>query len=326
MGGFSVVRLAVEETTSERYACKIIPKKLLVQMNLLGQFEKEVEVQKALRHENVCALYDILFDAINYYAIVDLCPFGSLHARISAAKRLPEPQAKCIFKQVIRGVEYIHSQNVVHRDLKPENILVDNLDRVKIIDFGLSDYQRPGQSVAGMAGSTAYASPECICGDPHDGFQSDIWSCGVLLYAMVTGHLPWTKLEEPQLTRQIRAGEFYVTTDVSEEARDLIYKILVVEPGARLQIYEILAHRWLADAPSPAPQAVIAQSSSHRLSFSPSSHTLRASSATLVVGESHSKVVLGLIAKGRSLRRDGLPPIRRTSDVKHDLSALLQEE
>jgi serine/threonine protein kinase len=250
-GAFSIVRLAVHEATAERFACKIVPKRRLVLMQVPGQFELEVEILRQFRHIGVVSLFEVLLDTINCYAIMELCPFGNLRDRIISLQKIDEGLARRLFRQIMEALSYIHSNGVVHRDLKPENILIDDRDRIKIIDFGLSNFQEEGALVSTRVGSAVYSSPECHFPFPYDGTKSDIWSCGVILYTMLVGQIPWTSNNEQQLVDQICQANYFLPSTLSEDVRDLISRILQVNADERITLREILSHPWLRHVSLP---------------------------------------------------------------------------
>ena len=250
-GSFSMVCRAVHEHTNEEFACKIIPKRRLLAGHSESRFEDEVRILQHLDHPSICRMYDLSQDAINYYIILELCSHGNLYTRIRNAKKLTEDDAKFIFKQIVNAVEYMHRHGVAHRDLKPENILVDERDRVKIIDFGLSAFQHEGTLLHDFCGSVAYASPECISEVEHDGGKSDIWSLGVILYTMLLGQLPWTYRNRPQQIDQILRGEFFVSVAVSNSARSLIYSMMNIDANARPSLEKVLDSPWFSGVKDP---------------------------------------------------------------------------
>ncbi|OHS97149.1 CAMK family protein kinase [Tritrichomonas foetus] len=137
-GAFSVVKLAHDENTSERFACKIVPKKRLLGDSMEARFEREVRILQRLRYPGITAFHHIFTDTLNYYIILELCPAGSLYTKITESKKLVEKEAKVIFKQIAAAINYLHENGITHRDIKPENILFDKDNNVKVIDFGFS--------------------------------------------------------------------------------------------------------------------------------------------------------------------------------------------
>jgi serine/threonine protein kinase len=180
---------------------------------------------------------------------MEFCPNGELFQYIVERKKLHEDEAKRLIRQLFETVDYIHSMGVVHRDLKPENILLDQSGHIKIGDFGLSRFCGAGGLVETSCGSPCYASPECLSKGCYNGKTNDVWSCGVILYAMVTGQLPWTKRNQTQLFAQIRRGEYDVPDFVTAECADLIQKLMAVDVGQRITLKEAVNHPFLADTP-----------------------------------------------------------------------------
>lgn len=251
-GTFSEVRIAIDETTGKRYACKIVPKKRLFSDQLESMFENEVRILQKLHHPGISVLYEIYKDTLNYYLILELCPTGCLYDYIFSHKKLSEQEAKFIFKQIAVTLHYIHSNGVIHRDIKPENILINSNNLIiKFIDFGFSKIQFENVLNQTKCGSLSYVSPECLLGNPYDGTASDIWSTGVLLYTMVSGKLPWTKTNQKQLRTEIIEANYFLSPDLSPELQDLLHGILNPEVKLRFSTDDILNHPWLKGVPNP---------------------------------------------------------------------------
>jgi 5'-AMP-activated protein kinase, catalytic alpha subunit len=152
---------------------------------------------------------------------------------------LSPEEARHFFHQIISGVEYCHFHRIVHRDLKPENLLLDADNNVKIADFGLSNVMADGDFLRTSCGSPNYAAPEVISGSLYAGPEVDVWSCGVILYALLCGSLPFDDESIPNLFKKIRGGMYSLPSHLSELARDLIPRMLVVDPMKRITISEI---------------------------------------------------------------------------------------
>jgi serine/threonine protein kinase len=312
-GGFSVVRSALHESTRSRVACKIIPKRHLAMLGLDNALQRETEILRRLRHPAICAIYEVLSDTINCYVVMELCPQGSLGTRILNNTKLSEDSSKIVFRQLIEAVSYIHESGVAHRDLKPENILIDQNDRIKLIDFGLSNYLTQDGLFSTRAGSTPYAAPECFGRTPYDGVKFDCWSCGVVLYTMLTGQLPWTSPNDQKIIAQICKGEYYLPKSLSDPSRDLLSKILELDPQRRFSTADMLAHPWLAGVALPD------QADPERTKTTPAMQARR-----IAPGKSMglSETALMLIRKGK-INRDRL--VRRparpgeTADSSFDM-------
>lgn len=249
-GAFSVVKLAIHEETKQFVACKIVPRARLNSEDLEERFEIEIRVNQQLHHPGIVQVLDLLKDDKNYYIFMEYCPNGEIFGYIVDRHKLSENEGKKFFKEVVEALAYIHSQNIAHRDLKPENLLLDPDVHVKISDFGLSKFVTGDGLVETPCGSPCYASPECLSGEPYDGRKSDIWSLGVILFAMVTGQLPWTKRNQTQLFAQIRRGEYIIPKFLSESCKSIIRGMLTVDNEKRLTIPQLLDHPWLADIKS----------------------------------------------------------------------------
>jgi serine/threonine protein kinase len=206
-----------------------------------------------LRHPSIVHLLDLERDSNFYYVFLDLCAEGDLHTYIAERKFIPESEAKSLFKQIIAAVSYMHANNVVHRDLKPENVLIESVRqrRIKIADFGLSKCVAPNALAVTMAGSPCYAAPEILSATPYDPRKSDVWACGVILYAMLTGIVPWVGPSLQEVYAQIRGGQYQTPAYLSDSSRDLIRRLLCVNPAERITLRDVLAHPWMSDAVLP---------------------------------------------------------------------------
>lgn len=234
-------------------ACKIIPRKKMNEKKITTRLDQEIRIHQMMHHQNVVQLIDVQKDMNYYYIFLEYCSQGELFQKVIKNHQLLEQEAAFYFKQILNGLDYIHSLNVAHRDLKPENILVDDNKQIKIADFGLSkllDSKSNGFTNT-PCGSPCYASPECISGLPYDGKKSDIWSCGVILYAMTTGFLPWTKKNQSKLFEQIEKGDFTVPSFLSESCSDLIKRMMTVDCNKRISIKDALNHPFLKDVEVP---------------------------------------------------------------------------
>jgi serine/threonine protein kinase len=251
-GAFAVVRLATRAGQSGGLACKIVPRLRLQTSNLDARFELEIRVIQQLHHPGVVQLVDLLSDDRNYYVMLELCEGGELFQHVVSRGHLSEADARPFVRQILEALAFVHARGVCHRDLKPENLLLDLSRRVKISDFGLSRFVRADGLVDTPCGSPCYVSPECISGKPYDGCKSDLWSVGVIAYALLTGQLPWTKRNQQQLFEQIRKADFVLPAYLSDPCRAVIQGFMTVDCSRRLTIESALRHPWLAgDAPAP---------------------------------------------------------------------------
>ena len=178
------------------------------------------------------------------YLIMEYCSGGELFQHIVKNRRLKEDEAAKMYQQIISGVEYIHKLGIVHRDLKPENLLLDHNNSIKIVDFGLSNLYKHGERLKTACGSPCYAAPEMIKGERYLGLGADIWSSGVILYAMVCGYLPFEDQNTKKLYQKILNADYKLPSFLSDEAKDLITRILNPDPTKRFSIEDIRDHPW----------------------------------------------------------------------------------
>ena len=241
-GTFSKVKLAINNITNEKVAIKIIEKQFILNKNNMDRVKREISILKNSCHPNIIKVIDIKEDTNNYYFIMEYCQLGELFLHIANNKRLEEKQASFYFYQLINGLNYLHLNRIVHRDLKPENLLLSKGKILKIIDFGLSNYTSENHFLNTPCGSPSYASPEMIKGKKYNGFMSDIWSCGVILYVMLYGYLPFEGFSNNDLFKKILKGKVNYPNSVDKSAVDLMKNILVVNPENRFNINKIKQH------------------------------------------------------------------------------------
>jgi len=243
-GTFGKVKLSTHTLTGERVAIKILEKDKITDVNDVERVAREIHILKLIRHPNIIQLYEIIETPKQLYLIMEYCNGGELFEYIVANNRIKEKEACKFFRQIISGVEYIHKLGVVHRDLKPENLLLDFNMNIKIVDFGLSNTYKEGQTLKTACGSPCYAAPEMIAGKRYNGLQVDIWSCGVILFAMLCGYLPFEDPNTSNLYKKILSGDFQIPKFVSNEARDMLKGILNTDPQKRFTIQDIRSHPW----------------------------------------------------------------------------------
>ena len=244
-GNFGKVKLGIYKPTNEEFAIKIINKKM-IKIKMKNILFKENEIITKFNHINVIYVYQIIDTPENYYIIMEYCKKGELFDYIVKNQRIREDEASVFFYQLINGVEYIHSKGIAHRDLKPENILLTEDKILKIIDFGLSHEFKGEDFLKTKCGSPSYASPEIIANPFYDGFKTDIWCCGIILYAMICGYLPFDGDDKENnndtLFRNIIECNIEFPDTISEMAKDLISKLLTVNPNERITIPDIKEH------------------------------------------------------------------------------------
>ncbi|CAI4044665.1 hypothetical protein SKDZ_11G1090 [Saccharomyces kudriavzevii ZP591] len=205
--------------------------------------EREIVIMKLISHANVMALFEVWENKSELYLVLEYVDGGELFDYLVSKGKLPEREAIHYFKQIVEGVSFCHSFNICHRDLKPENLLLDKKNRkIKIADFGMAALELPNKLLKTSCGSPHYASPEIVMGRPYHGGPSDVWSCGIVLFALLTGHLPFNDDNIKKLLLKVQSGKYQMPMNLSAEARDLISKILVINPEKRITTQEILNH------------------------------------------------------------------------------------
>ncbi|KAG0672144.1 hypothetical protein C6P43_002234 [Kluyveromyces marxianus] len=255
-GSSGRVRLAKNMETGKLSAIKIVPKKY-VRSNQSKQLpygiEREIIIMKLISHPNVMGLYEVWENKSELYLVLEYVEGGELFDYLVSKGKLPEEEAIHYFKQIIQAVAYCHGFNICHRDLKPENLLLDKKKKsIKIADFGMAALETSDRLLETSCGSPHYASPEIVLGQKYHGSPSDVWSCGIILFALLTGHLPFNDDNVKKLLLKVQSGKYQMPQGLSVEAKDLISRILVVDPNKRITIDQILQHELLTKYDSKA--------------------------------------------------------------------------
>ena len=245
-GSFAAVILVQHVITKNLYACKIVSRKFLQQMNIFLRFEQEVRIMQTMNHPRIVKLEEVIYDPENIYLVLEYCPHGDLFQQICKCGAYNEEKLRVVFREIVEALDYIHSKNVAHRDLKPENILLDENYMPKIADFGLCHELSAKKLLMTPCGSPFYAPPEIIRNEKYDGKMSDIWSLGVVLFTMATGALPWTEPNQTALFLQIENCDFKIPPEMSPPVQQLVQMMMVKNPKDRPSTKELLNHPWLA--------------------------------------------------------------------------------
>ncbi|KAJ9666684.1 serine/threonine-protein kinase gin4 [Coniosporium apollinis] len=272
-GGCSRVRLVRHTVTGQWAAAKIISKAMAETVRaqslanlvksaeqdpgLIGKgrvipfgLEREIVIMKLLEHKNIVRLYDVWENRNELYLIMEYVEGGELFGYIAENGSLNEMEVVYLFRQIIAALLYCHRIHIHHRDLKPENILLDRRTmEIKLVDFGMAALQPEGRYLSTPCGSPHYAAPEVLRAGAYDGGQADVWSCGVILYVMLTGTPPFNFPGDAQHLRRLFAAiavaNYVMPDDISREAQDLIYNILMPDPKRRISIEAIWDHPFL---------------------------------------------------------------------------------
>jgi len=247
-GTFGKVKLAFSKKSNKKFACKILEKSNIKEKDDKKRCQREMNILLQMNHKNVIKTSEIISDSSRFYIIMEYCPKGELFNHIVEQQHFNEENSAYYYYQLISGVDYIHSQNVCHRDLKPENLLLNEDNELKIIDFGLSNFYFGKEKLLRTpCGSPCYASPEMILGKDYDGYYIDVWSSGIILYAMLCGYLPFEDGDDTMhnnllFKNIVECNVEYPEEFISPIAKDLLQKILVKEPKNRITIKQIKKH------------------------------------------------------------------------------------
>ncbi|XP_036406734.1 calcium/calmodulin-dependent protein kinase type II delta 1 chain isoform X10 [Megalops cyprinoides] len=250
-GAFSVVRRCMKISSGQEYAAKIINTKKLSARDH-QKLEREARICRLLKHPNIVRLHDSISEEGFHYLVFDLVTGGELFEDIVAREYYSEADASHCIQQILEAVLHCHQMGVVHRDLKPENLLLASKLKgaaVKLADFGLAiEVQGDQQAWFGFAGTPGYLSPEVLRKDPY-GKPVDMWACGVILYILLVGYPPFWDEDQHRLYQQIKAGAYDFPSPewdtVTPEAKDLINKMLTINPVKRITATEALKHPWI---------------------------------------------------------------------------------
>ncbi|KAL1165808.1 hypothetical protein E1A91_A06G143200v1 [Gossypium mustelinum] len=265
-GTFAKVYQARNLRTGESCAIKTIDKEKIMKGGLIDQIKREISVMRLVKHPNVVRLYEVMASKSKIYFVMEYVKGGELFNKIAKGK-LKEDDARRYFQQLIAAVDYCHSRGVYHRDLKPENLLLDENGNLKVSDFGLSAFiesSRQDGLLHTTCGTPAYVAPEVIHHKGYDGAKADIWSCGVILYALLAGFLPFQHSNLMELYRKISRGEFKCPQWFSPQVRKLLSRILEPNPIQRITVAKLMENCWFRKGykhidilpPSPQPRTL----------------------------------------------------------------------
>ncbi|PIN17837.1 Serine/threonine protein kinase [Handroanthus impetiginosus] len=245
-GTFAKVYHARNLKTSESVAIKVINKGMVKKEGLMEQITREISVMRLVRHPNVVEIKEVMATKQKVFFVMEYVKGGELFAKVARGK-LKEDAARKYFQQLISAVDFCHSRGVSHRDLKPENLLLDEDGNLKISDFGLSalpEQLRNDGLLHTQCGTPAYVAPEVLRKKGYDGAKADIWSCGVILYVLLAGFLPFQDENVMKMYTKIFKAEFECPPWFSYESKRLISKLLVADPAKRITIPGIMKVPW----------------------------------------------------------------------------------
>ncbi|XP_050387470.1 CBL-interacting protein kinase 2-like [Argentina anserina] len=245
-GNFAKVYSATNLETNQSVAIKVICKDMVVKTGLIEQTKREITIMKLLKHPNIVQLYEVMGSKTKIYIVMEHAEGGELFQKIKKG-RLGEEVARKYFQQLITAVEFCHKRGVYHRDLKPENLLLDKNGVLKVSDFGLSalaESKREDGLLHTSCGTPGYVAPEVIRCRAYDGAKADIWSCGVILFVLMAGYLPFHDLNRIRMYNKICASEYQCPRWFSCQVRKLLCGILDPNPDQRFLVSEIIENSW----------------------------------------------------------------------------------
>lgn len=244
-GTFAKVKFAQNTETGESVAMKVLDRATIIKHKMVDQIKREISIMKLVRHPHVVRLHEVLASRTKIYIILEFITGGELFDKIVHHGKLSETDSRRYFQQLIDGVDYCHTKGVYHRDLKPENLLLDSHGNLKISDFGLSALPAQGvRLLRTTCGTPNYVAPEVLSHKGYDGAIADIWSCGVILYVLMAGYLPFDEVDLSTLYSKIERAEFSCPSWFSLGAKSLIHRILDPSPDSRIRIEEIRSDEW----------------------------------------------------------------------------------
>lgn len=239
-GAYAIVKEAIHKATGEKVAIKVYNKLTLLNPHRKKNVTREIQILQKLSHKNIVKLHESIDSVKELYLVMERIEGASLYSRLKTARRFSETEARNIFRQIVQGIQYCHSKNVSHRDIKLENVLVTSGDEVRIIDFGFSTCYSPETKLYSFCGTPSYMAPEIISKKEYYGPGVDVWALGVLLHTMVTGRYPFKGDNEHELFAKISRGHFDTPPGVSHSCKELIRRILQVDPRKRPTCSDIL--------------------------------------------------------------------------------------
>ncbi|KOB69887.1 Serine/threonine-protein kinase 6 [Operophtera brumata] len=244
-GKFGNVYLAREKESHYVVALKVLFKSQIQDAEIEHQVRREVEIQCRLRHPNILRMYGYFHDEKRIYLILEYAKHGALYHLLKQCKRFDEKTAASYVRDLAKALLYCHSKKVIHRDIKPENLLIGHKMELKMADFGWSVHS-PSSRRMTLCGTLDYLSPEMVEGKPHN-YAVDIWSLGVLCYELLVGMPPFDAIDSHQTYKKIRYVIIKYPAFISEKAKDLMGKLLVVNPEQRMPLANVLQHPWIVE-------------------------------------------------------------------------------
>ncbi|EPY88136.1 hypothetical protein CB1_000196004 [Camelus ferus] len=238
-----LVKLGVHCITGQKVAIKIVNREKLSE-SVLMKVEREIAILKLIEHPHVLKLHDVYENKKYLYLVLEHVSGGELFDYLVKKGRLTPKEARKFFRQIVSALDFCHSYSICHRDLKPENLLLDEKNNIRIADFGMASLQVGDSLLETSCGSPHYACPEVIKGEKYDGRRADMWSCGVILFALLVGALPFDDDNLRQLLEKVKRGVFHMPHFIPPDCQSLLRGMIEVEPEKRLSLEQIQKHPW----------------------------------------------------------------------------------
>ncbi|XP_030400655.1 serine/threonine-protein kinase BRSK1 isoform X2 [Gopherus evgoodei] len=253
-GQTGLVKLGVHCITGQKVAIKIVNREKLSE-SVLMKVEREIAILKLIEHPHVLKLHDVYENKKYLYLVLEHVSGGELFDYLVKKGRLTPKEARKFFRQIVSALDFCHSYSICHRDLKPENLLLDEKNNIRIADFGMASLQVGASLLETSCGSPHYACPEVIKGEKYDGRRADMWSCGVILFALLVGALPFDDDNLRQLLEKVKRGVFHMPHFIPPDCQSLLRGMIEVEPEKRLSLEQIQKHPWfLGGRNEPEPE------------------------------------------------------------------------
>ncbi|KAG8563824.1 hypothetical protein GDO81_016209 [Engystomops pustulosus] len=256
-GQTGLVKLGVHCVTCQKVAIKIVNREKLSE-SVLMKVEREIAILKLIEHPHVLKLHDVYENKKYLYLVLEHVSGGELFDYLVKKGRLTPKEARKFFRQIISALDFCHSHSICHRDLKPENLLLDEKNNIRIADFGMASLQVGDSLLETSCGSPHYACPEVIRGEKYDGRKADIWSCGVILFALLVGALPFDDDNLRQLLEKVKRGVFHMPHFIPPDCQNLLCGMIEVDPIKRLTLETIQKHSWyIGGKNEPEPEQAV---------------------------------------------------------------------
>jgi serine/threonine protein kinase len=253
VGSYGKVRAAWHRLTGSKVAIKTYDKSKLKDPAHWKRVHSEIKIMEQVSHPRIARMYEAVETPKRMHLIMECLDGGNLCSYVKAKRRLSEEESRKIFFQILQSIEHLHMLGVTHRDIKLENILFDDKKDIKLIDFGFSTVCQPGKRLKVFCGTPSYMAPEIVRRTEYEGKPVDMWSLGILLYALLCGCFPFRAKSYPDLYRRIARGTFAIPEELSASVKDLLRQLLTVDVSQRINASAAMRHSWLQVQLATAP-------------------------------------------------------------------------